>query len=121
MIHQLQNQAQIWMILVLRLDDGVPQFLGWPQFMKKWALQLSALIALLSMCAKLVFWVTFFNFYFMQVRTADPNAYYSCDDHFPVAEKINVNDGVRYFEDQSLGNGDLANITREALSSAGNS
>ncbi|PON88881.1 CRAL-TRIO lipid binding domain containing protein [Trema orientale] len=59
-----------------------------------------------------------------EVRASDPNAYFSCDDHFPLVEKANGNDeGVGYLQDQSLNVNldNVRNISYEALSLEGSS
>lgn len=52
-----------------------------------------------------------------EVRASDPNAYYSCDDNFPLVEKTaQSNLGVGHSEDQSLKTNDLGNFPSEMTS-----
>ncbi|PON47204.1 CRAL-TRIO lipid binding domain containing protein [Parasponia andersonii] len=59
-----------------------------------------------------------------EVRASDPNAYFSCDDHFPLVEQANGNDeGLGHLQDQSLNVNidNVRNISYEALSLEGSS
>lgn len=59
-------------------------------------------------------------FCFMQVGTTDPNAYFSCDDHFPIVEKAVSNDQeLHNFQDQSIIKDRPVNISHDAISPEG--
>lgn len=52
--------------------------------------------------------------------SSDPVAYFSCDDHFPPAEKTTGSDeGTGHFYDRSLNNENISSVCHEALSSGG--
>lgn len=56
----------------------------------------------------------------MQVRTSGPNAYFSCDDHFPIFEKAVTNDQeLHNFQDQSLIKDRPVNISHHEISPEG--
>lgn len=55
----------------------------------------------------------------MQVKASDPNAYFSCDDHFPTVEKAFICDGVGHSQDHSLNNSSATNAYHEERSPHG--
>lgn len=67
------------------------------------------------------FCLTSFEICFTQVKaSSDPVAYFSCDDHFPPAEKTTGSDeGTGHFHDRSLNNENITSVCHEALSSGG--
>uniref|UniRef100_A0A6P6FN06 phosphatidylinositol/phosphatidylcholine transfer protein SFH13 isoform X1 n=1 Tax=Ziziphus jujuba TaxID=326968 RepID=A0A6P6FN06_ZIZJJ len=57
-----------------------------------------------------------------EVGTTDPNAYFSCDDHFPIVEKAVSNDQeLHNFQDQSIIKDRPVNISHDAISPEGGS
>ena len=59
-------------------------------------------------------------FCFMQVKALDPNAYFSCDDHFPIVGKaFRCDEGVGHFQDHSLNNDSTVNVYHEAVTPHG--
>lgn len=53
---------------------------------------------------------------FFKVKASDPNAYYSCDENFPLVEKaVRSNQGVGHSEDQSRKSNDLRDLPSELL------
>ncbi|KAG8661467.1 hypothetical protein MANES_01G006200v8 [Manihot esculenta] len=51
-----------------------------------------------------------------EVKASDPNAYYSCDENFPLVEKaVRSNQGVGHSEDQSRKSNDLRDLPSELL------
>ncbi|KAF3453239.1 hypothetical protein FNV43_RR03679 [Rhamnella rubrinervis] len=55
-----------------------------------------------------------------EVKALDSNAYFSCNDHFPIVEKaFRCDDGVSHFQDHSLNNDSTVNAYDEAITPHG--